>query len=74
LSARRARPVDHLRLPHVLGQPPLAHHIYRIDGGDCAPPGVCAGHGRGHGAFHHLRGAYFGEEVQPPARKVEGEA
>jgi hypothetical protein len=71
LSAGRARPVDHLGLPHVLGQPPPAQCIHSLfDGGP--PPGVCAWSGWGHGAFHHLRGAYLGE--QPTPRKVEGEA
>ena len=63
MSAGRARPVDHLGLPHVLGQPPLAQGIYRIDGGNGPPPGVCAGRGWGHGASHNLRGAHLGEEV-----------
>ncbi len=74
-STRRTDPVDHLSLPHVLDKPPLAQCVYRLsDGGDCAPPSVYARRRRGRGAFHHLHSAYLGEYVQPPPRKVEGEA
>ena len=74
-STGRADPAGHLSLPHALDKPPIAQGIYRLsDGGDCAPPGVCARRRRRHGAFHNLRGAYFGEEVWPMPRKVEGEA
>jgi hypothetical protein len=74
-STGRADPADHLSLPHVLNQPPIAQGIYCLsDGGDGPPPGVCAGRGRRHGAFHHLHGAYLGEYVQPTPRKAEGEA
>jgi hypothetical protein len=73
LSARWARPVDHLGLPHVLDKSSLAERVYRLsDGG--SPPGVCAGRGWGHGAPHDLHCAYLGEEVQPTLRKVKREA
>jgi len=75
LSAGRARPAGHLSLLHVLDQPSLAERVYRLsDGGDGAPPRFCAGRRGRDDAFHHLRGAYFGEYVQPTPRKVEGEA
>jgi len=62
LSTGRARPADHLSVPHVLGQPPLAQHIHRLS--DCGPPpGVCAWRGWGDDAFYDLHCAYLGEEV-----------
>ena len=51
---------------------PLLRNNRLSDGGP--PPGVCVWRGRGHGAFHHLHGAYLGEEVKPTPRKVEGES
>jgi len=72
LSAERARPVDHLGLPHVLDKPPFAQGIYRLsDGGDCAPPRLCAGRRRGDDAHCDLHCAYLGE---PTPHKVRGEA
>jgi hypothetical protein len=66
-------PVD--GLPHVLDKPPLAQHIYRIDGG--SPPRFCAGRQRGDDAFVHLHDANLGVVVngveldQPQCRAVE---
>jgi len=69
LSAGRVRPVDHLDLPHVLDQPPIAQCIHSLsDGGT---PRFCAGRRRCDDAHCDLHGAYLGE---PPPREVEGEA